>query len=162
MSGSRRLVSDHTSQCRLEPKGRQDANGARCLVLLRLLYQPWQRDASEIAVGQEQRIDDDISRQQRPDCLLDRGRALDETEADFRRNAFVGKTPRQPHHPGIVSIRPPLAVSSKQQPERMTARHQWLNPSQRVKALFSTAAAASCRHASPQVPAPANAKLAAA
>ena len=57
------------------------------------LDQPRQRDACEIAVGQEQRINDDISRRQRPDRLVHGGRTLDETEADFRRNTLVSKSP---------------------------------------------------------------------
>lgn len=94
--------------------------------VLRLLHQPWQRYAREITVREKQRIDDDISRRQRRDCVVYAGRAFDETEADFRREAFVSKTPRQPRYPDIVGIYSPLAVSGKQQPKRPAARGQWL------------------------------------
>src|SRR4051812_12390263 len=126
MSGSHRLVSDYVSQRRFKAKRLQDADGARCILLFRLLHQPWQRDTREMAFGQEQRINNDMSRQQRRDCVVYGGRALDEPESDFRRAPFVSKPPRQPRHRHVIGIGSPLAVSGEQQPELATTRHQWL------------------------------------
>jgi hypothetical protein len=130
----RRLRGNERGKRGIEPERRQDRDATG--IDSGLCDQLRQADAREIAVREEQRIDEEPRRLEAPQRVRDRGRALDESETDLGGDLAPGEFGGEPFDAGIVRVAAALAVGGEQD-AAMVKPSQWLVPSEKL-ILFQT------------------------